>query len=374
MLAELIPKIAMMQYEEEERKPYYPRPSIAGPQRCIRQMVYWAREEEQNPLPGRAVLVFDDSSWHEELTADWVRKSIFQIHSEQMPITIPDVFPWMPTGEYYCNVCDKLTPYRACHGHIDWLITDIINIDRWVEHKALSHFGFEGLMKGELPLDYLTQMAIYARGLQQDNPELKEGLLLVKNKNQSGYLEFRCRYNAPTDTLTIVERLHHAKDREELNKELPNITNDAFAKFAEVEKYRLSKKLPDRPYEIDSWRCDYCPYNKTCWAGWVDEHKQLTTDVALEDEIVTALKLERELALHQSDITKQREEVREEIKGFLKSKKVRAGKAGPYSVDWTVKIKKKVNQELIPAHILREATKDVPQERLSIRKKKEKDG
>jgi hypothetical protein len=172
----------------------------------------------------------------------------------------------------------------------------------------------------------------------------------------------------------VVERLHHAGDKEELNTELPNITNDAFAKFAEVEKCRVAKKLPDRPYEIDSWRCDYCSYNKTCWAGWVDEHEQLTTDVALEDEIVTALKLERELALHQSEITKQREEVREKIKGYLKSKKVRAGKAGLYSVDWTVKIKKKVNQDLIPPHILREATKDVPQERLSIRKKKEKDG
>ena len=79
MLAEIIPKIAGMEQNEWDFKP---RPSSAGPERCIRQMVYHGLGFPSEPLSGRAILVFDDSSWHEELTLDWLRKSAFKIHSE----------------------------------------------------------------------------------------------------------------------------------------------------------------------------------------------------------------------------------------------------------------------------------------------------
>lgn len=63
MIADVIPKLA-----EFERKDlsYRPRPSAAGPDRCIRQMVYHGLGIPKEPLPGRALLVFDDSSWYYE--------------------------------------------------------------------------------------------------------------------------------------------------------------------------------------------------------------------------------------------------------------------------------------------------------------------
>jgi len=85
MIADIIPKLA--EFEREDWK-YKPRPSNAGPERCIWQMVYHGLEAPKEPLPGRALLVFDDSSWHEELTAGWIRKSAYKLHSEQMKVEI----------------------------------------------------------------------------------------------------------------------------------------------------------------------------------------------------------------------------------------------------------------------------------------------
>ena len=80
MLAEILPKIAQMEYKEYD---FRPRPSMAGPERCSRQMVFHGMGVSRSPMPGRAVMVFDDSSWHEELTADWLRKTAYKLHSQQ---------------------------------------------------------------------------------------------------------------------------------------------------------------------------------------------------------------------------------------------------------------------------------------------------
>lgn len=373
MLAEILPKIAGMEFEGEAEKPFYPRPSLTGPEKCIRQLVYWAQGEDKRALPGRAVMVFDDSSWHEELTADWLRKSAFQVHSEQMPIIIDGAFPWMPEGTWKCKVCNDDIPFKSCHGHIDWISTDLTGKDFLVEHKALSHFGFEALMKGSLPLDYLTQMATYMRGLCEDNPELSEGVLLVKNKNQSAYLEFLVKYNIEDDALIVVNRLHHGGDIEELNIVMPSITDNAFYKFAEVDKHRKADTLPARQYERDHWRCEYCPYTRGCWSTWVDEHETLATEVELEAEVADLLRYERETAAHEGEMRKEKEVLRKKIKEILTKANVRQGKAGEYTVDWKIGIRKAFNKDLLPTGMYQSALEEVPQERLIIKKIKTKE-
>jgi len=371
MIADLLHKIAGMEFASEEDRPYYPRPSIAGPQRCIRQMVYWACSEPKKPLPGRAVVVFSDSSWHEELTMDLLRKSNFAINSEQMPITIPGVFPWMPEGTWFCGVCEKEVLRKDCHGHLDWIITDVLGVDRAVEHKALSHFACEALMRGEMPYDNLTQKSIYMRGAQRYNPDLREGLLLIKNKNTSGYMEYRCCYDGSSDSLNVIESVNHRCERQTHNLIIPRITGDAFDKFREVDELREKKKLPARPYEIDSWRCQYCPYFETCWEGWAEEHTALATDVTLENEVADMVRYEREIAGHLSDLKKEREKLQEGIKNILTEKQVRSGRAGEYTVDWTVTMQKRFDKELLPPGMYEAASVNVPIERLNIRKIKE---
>lgn len=373
MISDVILKVAAMEYAEEEEKPYYPRPSIAGPDRCLRQMVYWARGEERKPLSGRAVMVFNDSSWAEELTFDLMRKSAFQVHSEQMPITIQNAFPWMPEGTWRCKVCDKDVPYRAAHGHLDALASDMLGNDYLIEHKALSMFGFEALWKGDVAYGYLSQMAFYFRGLQQDNPDLTKGVLLVKNKNQSGYLEYIVTYDNSTDTLTVLEIVHHTGERKEVGLVIPSITNDAIARFAEVEKHRAAKTLPAREYTLEDWQCGYCSYSATCWAGWAEEHSRLAEDVALEGEISDLLRYEREVQLHEASAKREREELKEKIKAILAEKGVRSGRTQDYVVEWSVTKTKKFDKDLLPPGVYAAAQKDMPVEKLSIRKiKKEK--
>lgn len=378
MLADVLHKVAAMTAEERRESRYSPRPSLAGPERCIRQLAYFSRNEERRPLAGRAVVVMEDSSWHEELTADLIRKGAFQVHSEQMPINIPGVFPWIDQARTWeCKVCGEKVRGQDCHGHIDFIVTDLLSQDILVEHKALAHHGFERLRKAEaLPMDYLTQKAIYLRGSQRSNPDMRRGLLLVKNKNQSGYLEYLSEYDTPTDALTVIECLHHSGERVPINKRIDNITADAFAKFALVERHRREATLPERQYQIDEWQCEYCSYHITCWQGWVQEHAALSADASIEGELVDAIAYERELAATESEAKKERGKVRDEIKKKLREIGVRRGRAGDYIVDWTVANKKKLDIELLNEQnpgAYAAATVEAPVEKLTIKKPKEAD-
>lgn len=368
MLADVLHKVAAMRFQDEAEHKYRPRPSSAGPERCIRQMVYSAMGESKRPLPGRAVLVFEDSSWHEELTADLIRQSAYQIHSEQMSITIPAAFPWRTKGHWVCDVCSEKIPNKDCHGHIDYIVTDIMKTDTLIEHKALSHFGFENLLNGGLPLDYFTQMAIYMKGAQLVNPDLVDCALLIKNKNQSGYLEFLCRYSRP-DTLTVFERIHHTGDRVTLNIDYKHIVQSAFFKFAQVEEYRKAKELPDRPYDYDHWRCQYCQFTKKCWENYVPEFNTMSTDaIEAEGHIVEMVRDERALSKKESLLIKERKALRVEIKEVLKEHKIRHAFIGDqWEVTWKASVMEKLDPELLDPSDRKKATVEVPTDRLTIK-------
>lgn len=169
-------------FAEREDSGYRPRPSMMGPERCIRQSVYHALGYERRPFSGRGANVLNDSAWHEELTLDTMSKSAFQTHSHQMGITIPNIYTWAEPGEWKCSVCERQGVYpmidnRDCHGHLDWIATDFDGKDYLIEHKALSMYGWDGIHKlEEYHFDYLTQMACYLRGVQLVNPDLHEGV------------------------------------------------------------------------------------------------------------------------------------------------------------------------------------------------------
>ena len=239
MLADILPKIASELREPEHA--YYPRPSMAGPERCLRSLVYWAMGTPAAPFPGRTLMVFDDSSWHEELTADWLRKTAYQLHSVQMEVETP-------VGK----------------GHIDGVITDLLKVDRLYEHKALNHFSFERIWKGEMPTDYLTQCALYMNGLQRVNPEICEGLLLVKNKNTAQYLELRFSYSSDSDELCLLETVRSDGQVKPLGGVYPGITRKAWDRFGIVAEYAKRGELPMRPFEYGcDWPCGYCRWARS---------------------------------------------------------------------------------------------------------------
>lgn len=349
MLADTIAKIAAMTAEEKEEHAYYARPSIAGPDRCIRQMVYWGMNIPRAPLPGRTILVFDDSSWHEELTMDWLRKSAFQVHSEQMEAKTD--FRGYPTF---------LT------GHIDFIVTDLLGKDYLVEHKAINHFTFQKFWDGEIPQDYMAQTCIYLRGLYKDNPSLYMALLLVKNKNTAQYIEYLIEYNYEADLCTVVSITHSTGETKDLNVTIPGIVGAAFEKFAAVDAYVVTKTLPKRQYFIDDWHCDYCGWNGTCWEGYEQEFNELKTDQMLPGEFADMVRYNRELGASKGEIEKEYKELTEKIKSLMKDIDTREGRAGEYLVRLALIETERIDQNLLtPAEIAR-ATKKSFYERLFI--------
>lgn len=258
MLADLIIKVASEYFKSKEDHKYYPRPSNASPRlkehdhigRCERAMTYDALGYRAQPLAGRAVIVFDDSSWHEELTAEWLRKSAFELTDSQMPVS----------AEFF-GITLK--------GSIDGILRAIDGSKYLYEHKAINHFTWDRFAFGnEIPYDYFCQASIYLDAVRRDaDDELKGAILLIKNKNTSQYMEFVFDYDSKKDICLIKTRLNSVEPEiENLNIEVKDIIKNAILKFKRVERNRKQKKLPKRDYDFDDdWQCSYCPFTDTCW-------------------------------------------------------------------------------------------------------------
>jgi hypothetical protein len=179
-------------------------------------------------------------------------------------------------------------------GHIDSLFTDLFKVDRLLEHKGINHFSFERYWGGELPFDYLTQTAIYTDGIQQNlNPDLKESVLLIKNKNNSRYLEFLCHYD--WDTLTIISKTLSTGETEKMDHPIEGIVQEACDKFDSVLDYAERKTLPKRPYFVTDWQCEYCGWGDTCWKNYADEFAEMKTDQDLPEDIADTVAYYKEL-------------------------------------------------------------------------------
>lgn len=280
MLADLIPKLAAMDQAEDHA--YYPRPSLASPAtpddpgRCVRAMVYHRLGVRPAPWPGRFLLVLDDSSWHEELTLDWLAKSAHTIHSRQMPVDLALPRPIGPGG--YCHFCKRPIANTLLHGHIDALFTDLVQRCRLLEHKAVSMYAFDDMLAGTPSLDHLTQGCIYMAALQRVHPDLGECVLLVKNKNSSAYLEFRFTYHADSDRCHVFEMTASEGIHRALDLTFDGLLARALEKFEAVESYAASHTLPVRPYRMDSWRCLTGDTMVKTYDGWKPIESITTSD------------------------------------------------------------------------------------------------
>ena len=357
MLADVILKIAG-QFQEQEDHRYYPRPSIAGPERCTRQMVYDGLNIPKEPLAGRAVMIFSDSSFHEDLTADWIRKSAFQLHSEQMKIKCS-----MPGFMFDLD------------GSIDGIVTDLLINDYLWEHKAINHFSWQKYWDGSFPLDYFSQCCIYLRGLHSVNPNLNKAVLLLKNKNTASYMEFIISYDFESDVAVVEKSTNSIGETKEINHVIADAVKSCFEKFRYVNECINKQTLPKRDYFIgDDWHCEYCAWGKTCWAGYKKEFTELKTDTMLPDDVADMLRYYKELGAQKTDIENEYKELAGKIKSTMKEIGAREGRAGEYIAKLSLIETGRIDKEkLTPSEITR-ATITSMSERLYISspKKKEK--
>jgi hypothetical protein len=361
MLAEILHKIKEL--DQQENYKYSPRPSLSGPQRCIRSLDYYAQGFPPSPFPGRAMQVMDDSSWHEQLILEEIRKSAYGLHSEQMHINIPI---GLPLRERKCLVkingqeCGKTIPTGCAAGHIDGIITDMLGIDRILEIKAISHFGFQAIWNGEIPWDYIFQTTHYMEGILEINPEIKEGLLFFKNKNQAQYLDILLRYDNEKDELTIGKMTLSTGESKDINSTLPGALTQSRTKFQEVERYKIDKKLHPRQYTFDNWHCEYCRWGATCWEGWEQEIQAVPDTLEFpEPELDEAYERDCINIININAVIKQHEGQKDIIEDRLKTAirdKARHGKAGSYIWGLRPQFKSSLNKDKIAPEVVAAAT------------------
>ena len=237
-------------------------------------------------MPGRAILTMDDSSWHELLTADWINKSTYKLHSGQMAVEYPT--PGLVIPSFSCKACGKKIPKQEkLHGHIDGVLTDMLGVDRLWEHKAINHFTFNKYWNGENPVDYFTQVGIYTNALTDIIP-VKEALLLIKNKNTAQFIEYLI--GVEKDKFIVKEITHSNGEKKEPCTELNGLIESAINKFKKVDEYIKKKTIPKRSYEVNSWQCEYCQFYEHCYKNYKEEFEALTADAIMEGEIIDLAK------------------------------------------------------------------------------------
>lgn len=362
MLAELLHKIKELDQQETYR--YSPRPSLSGPQRCIRSLDYYAQGAPAAPFPGRAMQVMDDSSWHEQLILEEIRKSAYGLHSEQMHINVP---MGLSKQNRKCMVkisgreCGQMIPGNCASGHIDGVITDILGVDRILEIKAISHFGFQAIWNGEIPWDYIFQTTHYMEGVLEVNPEIKEGLLFFKNKNQAQYLDILLRYNKEKDELTVGKMTLSTGESRTFNQDgdlvIPEVLTQSRTKFQEVEHYKIDKKLHSRQYTFDNWHCEYCRWGATCWEGWEAEIQAVPDTLNFDEDKEIEAACGSLLLINEriKDFESEKDKYEDRLKTAIRDR-ARHGKAGSYIWGLRPQFKSSLNKDKIAPEVVAAAT------------------
>lgn len=323
MLIELISKNAG---QDQEEYSYKPSPSKVG--HCIRDLTYQAMGMPADPFPDRAMFIFEDGHIHEMLILDHIRKTVFELtewKGKNQRITIAHI------------------EGKVMDGEIDGLITDPLGVVRMIEIKSINHFGFERL--DDKPLDdHRRQANLYLHGLTTGGfPEITECLIIYKNKNTSVMKEFIVVYDE-AQALADIEM------------------------FRQIARWRNENKVPPRPYTFDDWHCQYCRRQKFCWKDYPKEIEQLSTDVALDEELATSIRYYRELGAHVNEQDKERQQIGETLKAVLRKKGAKSGRAGEYIITLSASMREQIDKSLVPL----EAITQVPSERFTVKKIEEK--
>lgn len=299
MIAEKIVETAAREYHSSVKK--YHRMSEIG--KCERALVYDWRGEEKEPISGRGMLIFNDGDMHHRDIRDRIRKAGFELIEEERELYDPN---W------------------NLSGHIDGIVCN--NGDRLLlEIKSINHFQFERLNSTPLE-DHIQQINLY-----MFYRDIDRGVILYKNKNTAAMKEF------------IIERDE-------------NLIQELLAKFERIDSHLKAGTLPDRPYPKSDWHCQYCQFQKICWAG-VKEGRTGDKLVKTDDPVVieTADEYKR-LSKEKKEAEDRLKSLKESLEGSLSAYHTGALRAGKFIVRSLNRKREKIDKTLIPEEILKKAT------------------
>lgn len=316
--------------EKPDETTHWRRPSNAGPNRCIRQLTYRARGFTPEPRPGRMQHVLDDSSWHAELMKDWLRRMGIDVMYEELPVQ---------------------TPCSPHPGHIDCVAQFQDGTLRLIDFKAINHFSYERIRNGDLDSirDYLHQLAQYLASGEMVGLGVTKGLLLVKNKNTSAYLELQVVYVKDQDYLVVQGAECSSGEPFDVHLSLSSVTLDDVLKFNIVEAHAKAGTLPARPFNYGiEFPCGYCPFEGECWKDYAFERKEAQDHLELDNvgrELAHAV-AEARRAANAADRVKS--EAEKELKGLLVKANARSASASGVScaLSWVEPLGKRPYEKL----------------------------
>jgi len=216
--------------------------------------VYRATKEPRtNPISGRFFHVLEASSWDEEVMKDWIRRAGLAISAEQTEVNT-----------------------AVGVGHIDGLICgDLAKPPVLLEVKAINHFTWQRYDSGnELPIDYMTQSALYLASEDLRKLEVKRAVLLIVNKNTRALLEYVLEYDPEIDTLFLVSRTNSNGDTHIVDPGDPdavvllNVISESIDRLDQVKSHAGAGTMPPRPFVKGDWHCDYCSWKGKCWSDY----------------------------------------------------------------------------------------------------------
>jgi len=340
MLAEVVNDSLKIEGESGEQA-YHSRPSSSDPEKCLRQMDYHRQNYPKHGMSSRAYGVFEDGNDQEANSIKRINKTSYRHHSNQFTMNIP--VKGVNLDGYTCEQkdCGEWVPPEHLHTHIDGIITDLMGTEYLFEHKAISCFAFQKWWDNGLPLSFFTQTAWGLRGLLLEGYGINRATILIKNKNTSAFVEFLVYYDLELDTMVVYEKANSNKEVEILNVVLPHITELCTDRFLEIEKFAVEGKLHDRDYVIgESWRCDYCQWNETCWTEIEkDFEKRLQTSEIIDDDFNQDLILYDTYRAQEKKFKVLKEQIKIPIVKGLEAFNTQKGYTKDFMV--SVKIKKK---------------------------------
>lgn len=365
MIADLLHKVARdMQPPPQD---YRPRPSGFG--RCIRASTYHALGYEPKLFPGRFVMLLEDSSFAEDLTIDWINRTAFKVHSQQLEVIV-----------------GATRGGQEIKGSIDGILEDLMGNEYLLEHKAINHFAFERLEASlqdgiwdENMMKWANQGCIYLVGLGKLS-SINRVVFLIKNKNTSAYLEIVGTYNERLDTFVIDSALSTrvSEDNETgirgdlrgglESMTLPKVVMGFLSYFDKVEEYTLAKTLPARPYELGDFHCSYCNFQGHCWDCYDEEIRKMSEGVEFPDDLRETLLKFIQWRDAEKDAERMKDEARSILANELQAQGIRKAKTKEgISVSLSVVEKVGLDKDLIPPAILKAAEKKTSYLKVDVR-------
>jgi hypothetical protein len=330
MLAEKILYIA--EANQEPTRPYRPRPSNSGPEKCVRSLVYHAMGTAPKPLSGRAILKMKDSARHEDITAAWLDQGDLKPHSRQLGLNCIKLQSPFLKKPRICDICKMEVPAHTMHGHIDWLITELTGIIRLVEHKALRSSSFCKYESGDyLPYDYISQSVIYTLALKiLYGDKMGFSILLIKNKDDSNYMEYHLEYDEQADIVRVQAYRLNTLGRLVFVREamLGDVITQIRYKFRLVDSYSARKVLPKREYELSGWQCKNCQWKETCWKNYDLEIEKRREQASLGHKLQVSVAVHETVKKQLRETKKEYQRIHNEVRHGLQKLNTRSGFAG----------------------------------------------